>query len=65
MCSVLIAFGWILSSGCVTTESSREYTRDLENRVEVESQLKTEEDWQRWRKMQEHNENATIIIDDR
>jgi len=64
-CLFAVTFILIMTQGCVTTELSREATTDPEMVRETESQLKTPEDWERWRKLQEHNRSATITILDR
>ncbi|VGO15841.1 hypothetical protein PDESU_04428 [Pontiella desulfatans] len=53
----------IVVQGCVTTEESYEASRDLGYTQEVERELKTEEDWERWRKQQRRNKNAIIVIE--
>lgn len=50
------------TSGCITTEQSYEATRNPAYVQEVERELKTDEDWERWNYQQKHNRNATIII---
>jgi len=54
----------LLITGCITTAQSYEETHDPMNMNEVESQLKTEKDWEQWEKLQEHNRNAILIIGD-
>ena len=53
----------IMGQGCVTTDESYENTRDPHYTQEVENELKTEEDWENWRKLQKHNKNAVIMLD--
>ena len=54
----------IMAQGCVTTDESYRATRDPGYTQEVENQLKTPEDWERWHKLQKHNRNAFIILDE-
>ncbi len=54
----------IIVQGCVTTEESYRATRDPGYTQEVENQLKTPEDRDRWHKIQKHNRNAFIILNE-
>jgi len=54
----------LLITGCITTTQSYEETHDPIYTNKVESQLKTEKDWEQWEKLQEHNRNAILIIGD-
>ena len=64
-CLFAIALILIMAQGCVTSELSREATTDPEKVRTTESQLRTYEDWERWRKLQDYNRSAPIVIKDR
>lgn len=51
-----------LLQGCITTDESYEQTRDPFYAQDTEQELKTEEDWARWQKQQQHNNNAHIFV---
>lgn len=60
--ALLVSTFLIQMTGCITTEESYEETRDLTFQQEIERELKTEEDWERWHKQKKHNKNATVIL---
>ncbi|MDF7826420.1 hypothetical protein P4B35_20490 [Pontiellaceae bacterium B12227] len=52
-----------VAQGCVTTEESHRATHDPVHAMTVQEQLKTDEDWEQWHKLQKHNRSAIFILE--
>jgi len=58
-CLIILAF---LTTGCVTDAVSQCMENNLTN-AQIEEQLKTQEDLDRWREMQKANDEALFKVD--